>query len=1096
MANSLPEHIDGLFQYLSNSEEKANEDLILKYFRKIFGDSFTRQKEAANSDGYVKGLFVLELKSKQADWFSGLFQAIAYQRKLDFAAVVVSTKGMLAIWKVADLDPQIIAEIISAKGAASTLGKQFAKKYIHLKRIILSQTTWIFRNEIIDGLFKATTAEKIKEIESFENSLKSQKRIRRKITIRNFTDTLVAMKVFFAPENPIKVVRAFYSMVFGWDEDSTLEISQKNPSQATINGESVDSLLPGQAVFFKKFVENHYIFYSETESLDDFFAKYDKAIDAVDNNFRKKHGIFFTDLDLAKFTMWIVKQKLGDIGKNHLVIDPACGSGNLVTNWKSPLELRHKVVSEIEPELLYTVEKRMKGDAWHNGKFTVVPKVSENKGLNFLDISAEQYIEQITGYLAEKGQSPDKPLAFLCNPPYRNEDEQTASNITYAVHPSIMNMVGKDASSERYCCFLAQMKLICQAAKDGGLPGESLLFLFTKSAWLTNRPVFKNIRNEILGSFEDVSGVLIDGKEFFDVKGRFPIAFTIWRYKGENSGLNSSREIPLVDLTWMRKKVLSEINWLNKNDVDLACNNILSSKMSISIGLGANKTGIKEWSGQTSKDFKRSRRVAERDAIVVGGLPLNDRRQTNKKAYGECAGEFIGFMDDLTPCRVKKGTVGSIWFRLDIPMMDFRKSRCLSGPPSQKGYFASNAKEASKVFYWYALAKSFTVRKYPISVDAENMWKPIIPSEIYMDIFKLSSVIVFAENECLETIFPANNPIQGGLELFVGNPLSPNNSESFWRRIIEPLFEFSGNTISDKLYCAVINLFAEWKKLFINSPEILISYKKAYFVGDGVLTENAGIVQIKDYAKHYQHEHLLYRLAELSSQLKLAKLEFYDLISDPKKIDYFGNNKITSISFIDLRLQLASLIVDKNRDVAKFGRVRLAKTFYLCDMVTKQDLKTTYQRKAAGPLDHICIYNKNVGIESLAEKSRCFSVSRNTKANSQQVSYHPEQSLEFIAELAKDGFADDYQKIEKLIELLKPLNTAQCEIIATLYACWNDMLIDGKQPLDQNIVNDFLYNWHESKTRYSEQRLFKALTWMKDNQLVPNGEGKPTTVIH
>ena len=39
-----------------------------------------------------------------------------------------------------------------------------------------------------------------------------------------------------------------------------------------------------------------------------------------------------------------------------------------------------KIVSEIEPELLFAVEKRMKGDAWHNGKFTVVPKVEENEG--------------------------------------------------------------------------------------------------------------------------------------------------------------------------------------------------------------------------------------------------------------------------------------------------------------------------------------------------------------------------------------------------------------------------------------------------------------------------------------------------------------------------------------------------------------------------------------------------------------------------------------------------------------------------------------------------------------------------------------------
>jgi len=66
--------------------------------------------------------------------------------------------------------------------------------------------------------------------------------------------------------------------------------------------------------------------------------------------------------------MWLIKQRIPDLGRNYLVIDPACGSGNLVTNWRSPLELRHKVVSEIEPELLYAVEQRMKSDQWLDGR--------------------------------------------------------------------------------------------------------------------------------------------------------------------------------------------------------------------------------------------------------------------------------------------------------------------------------------------------------------------------------------------------------------------------------------------------------------------------------------------------------------------------------------------------------------------------------------------------------------------------------------------------------------------------------------------------------------------------------------------------------
>jgi len=54
--------------------------------------------------------------------------------------------------------------------------------------------------------------------------------------------------------------------------------------------------------------------------------------------------------------MWLIKQRIPDLGRNYLVIDPACGSGNLVYKLAQSLELRHKVVSEIEPELLYAVE--------------------------------------------------------------------------------------------------------------------------------------------------------------------------------------------------------------------------------------------------------------------------------------------------------------------------------------------------------------------------------------------------------------------------------------------------------------------------------------------------------------------------------------------------------------------------------------------------------------------------------------------------------------------------------------------------------------------------------------------------------------------
>lgn len=79
MANKDMRNTENLIKYLSQPAEKANEDYVIRYFRNIF-PNFTRQKEAHGADGYVPGHFVLEIKSKGKDWFSGLLQGLAYQK--------------------------------------------------------------------------------------------------------------------------------------------------------------------------------------------------------------------------------------------------------------------------------------------------------------------------------------------------------------------------------------------------------------------------------------------------------------------------------------------------------------------------------------------------------------------------------------------------------------------------------------------------------------------------------------------------------------------------------------------------------------------------------------------------------------------------------------------------------------------------------------------------------------------------------------------------------------------------------------------------------------------------------------------------------
>ena len=1094
---SVPAHVDGLLKYLSEPAEKANEDLALAYFRKAFGDEFTRQQEAQQADGYVPGSFVLELKGKTNDWLSGLFQGVAYRnRGLDFSQVVVATKEFLAIWRIDYLPEDIIGEISQEKGAPSRIGRNYARKYAKKKNELLKTAVWNGA-ALLTPLMGTQPDIICKCIAAFEMTLKEGRKVRQQITVRNFTTVIKEMKAFFDPNQPIKVVRAFYSMIYSWSETATISISLKRHDQATLGGEPITALVPSKREQFKEFVERQFIIPDENGGYDEYFARFDEALDAADEEFRVRHGIFFTDLDLSRFGIWFAKNHIEDLGRNYLVVDPACGSGNLVTNWRSPLELRHKVVSEIEPELLFAVERRMKGDAWHNGKFTVVPKVSENRGLNFLDRDASDYLEQLRLGLKDKGLSPDKPLAFLCNPPYRSDDDQTASAISYGVHQSIIEKIGIDAANERYCCFLAQMKLVCEAAKERGLPGESLLLLFTKSAWLTKRPVFQDIRTQILGSFEQVAGFMVEAKEFFDVKGSWPVAFTVWRYKGRDAVLDANRSVELIDLTWFRKKDLSGVPWDDTSATERRCRKLLANEQSRLVRIGIDRTSIREWAGGTMTDFKRDRRVAEKNARIAGGLPMEDRRQSNKKTYGEADGQFIGFMDDLTPCRVKNSIQDRPWLNVDNRFMAVKRSRCFSGPPTHLGYCATDLKTAKKLFFWYVLSRTFVEHSYPMWIDADGMWAPTIPDSLERITFQTAFAIGYGDNECVEVRFPANDPVQGAPELLSTNPMTPLNTESFWSQTIRPYLNNCRSPNVLNLVDSVDNVFAIWASRFQLQAELQVDYQRPYFLGSGTLTSTSGLIQIKDFAVTYDDQPLLNALSSVQDALRVVKREFYELVMD--RLNYFGN-AAKKAATLDLptrtrfekalcrRLALAGLLVGELHDDPHFGRTKFAKLFYLADAHQELNLETEYYREAAGPLDQRALYNERFGIEALGRKYKTF----DCEAKGKMTRYKPAANMEAVPAFAVTHLKDNIENVLQLAHQFRALTTEQSEIVATLYACWNDFLLRKRAPTDDEIISEFLLSWHEKKKRFSRSRLSKALDWMRDHDLVPRGAGRKT----
>jgi hypothetical protein len=675
---------------------------------------------------------------------------------------------------------------------------------------------------------------------------------------------------FFDAARPTAPVRAFYSLLPGWTEHATVELPAAHPDQAALGGEVIHHLRPDRRAAFKQFVEARCVDLGPGESHDDFFAQYDRALDAVDPRFRKRNGIYFTDLDLARLAMWYARELLGDIGRDHLVIDPACGSGNLVTSWQSPLELRHKVVSEIDPELLFAVERRMRGDQWQAGRFTVVLRTAEDRGLNFLDRPGAAYLAELRRHLEAGGHALDRPLAFLCNPPYRSDDDQTVSSIPYQIHPSILDETGLDASAERYCCFLSQIKQVARAARDSGVPGEPLLLVFTKAAWLTDRPVFSRVRAAMLGAFEDLGGLLVDGKAFFDVQARFPIAFTVWRYKGERAGLDPGRPVRLVDLTWLGKAALAEVPWHEPEAAARRCRALLDDPRSPAVTFALGRQNIRAWSGCRRFDFQREKTKQEQATPGFRcGLPAGDPRHGRKKTLGFADGAYVGFMDDLTPCRIRHRTEPVPYFHLDTRFMRVRRYRCFSGPADNRSFHPASPAQAARLFVWFALGRTFAQEGFPIWADAFELWPPRPEPAPDAVLVRFAYAIGYADNECVALTLPAGDPVPGAPEVRVGNPMTPLDPGSYWSRSLAPAFADRGSDAPARLVAAVDRVFADWRRLATGG-------------------EDAGLLQIRDHAKARGDAGLREALGAMTGELRAAKAALAALLGSGGAIRYFA----------------------------------------------------------------------------------------------------------------------------------------------------------------------------------------------------------------
>jgi type I restriction enzyme S subunit len=190
----------------------------------------------------------------------------------------------------------------------------------------------------------------------------------------------------------------------------------------------------------------------------------------------------------------------------------------------------------------------------------------------------------------------------------------------------------------------------------------------------------------------------------------------------------------------------------------------------------------------------------------------------------------------------------------------------------------------------------------------------------------------------------------------------------------------------------------------------------------------------------------------------------------------------------DVALAVAARSVERLQETPTLGRVKLAKLLYLSEVDAGIEQGRHYVRAPIGPYDKSALLN----LEAQAEAAGVFTVYKSVDSDSYV--YRPGPHLADAVAALERLSAAQRERLEYLLNLFAQLKAGPAEVIATLYAAWNDFLIDGQQPTDEQIIAEIHDNWtgKREKDRFEAGKLRNRLAWMREHGLIPQGRGPHT----
>jgi hypothetical protein len=180
---------------------------------------------------------------------------------------------------------------------------------------------------------------------------------------------------------------------------------------------------------------------------------------------------------------------------------------------------------------------------------------------------------------------------------------------------------------------------------------------------------------------------------------------------------------------------------------------------------------------------------------------------------------------------------------------------------------------------------------------------------------------------------------------------------------------------------------------------------------------------------------------------------------------------------------MACQLHEKNNKLEYFTHVKAEKIAHMVEARLGIDLGRKPVKDAAGPNDFPHLHK----VEHRARKANFFDF-KQVQGGPYQV--RKLRGFERLIDKTHTVLGQRLVDVEGLLQWMLPMKVQQAEIVATVYAAWNNLLLDGRQPTDEEIVREAREDWHPDKLKIEREKFFKAVNWLREKGVVPEGKGR------